>query len=169
MHITLLICTAGLGIGSEVVQGLLPNGRNFDPFDILANVVGSALALLMCSWYHRRMLERRRKNKHYDIVPGEDDNSADQDIGGERDVELGEGLGHSLNEQEVGSVPADANGQAGAEATQSKVTNVTEELDNWDENEEDWEDGPAGGGAGVQMTPTSNNDDGTELVKKRAD
>lgn len=115
------------------------------------------------------MLERRRKNKHYDVVPGEDDNSADQDIGGERDVELGEGLGHSLNEQEVGSVPADANGQAGAEATQSQVINVTEELDNWDENEEDWEDGPAGGGAGGQKTPTSNNDDGTESVKKRAD
>ncbi|EMD00267.1 hypothetical protein BAUCODRAFT_119813 [Baudoinia panamericana UAMH 10762] len=137
IHLTLLICTAALGIGSEVAQALLPNGRAFDPFDILANVLGSALALVLCAWYHKRMLERRRKNKHYDIVPGED---ADEE-GGEADVELGEGVGRgSLAEQETGGVPADANGQAAAGAP-IKETNVSEELDNWDENEEDWDDG----------------------------
>ncbi|CAK4032307.1 related to domain [Lecanosticta acicola] len=131
IHLTLLFCTAGLAIGSEVAQALLPNGRDFDPFDILANVVGSTCALLLSSWYHKRMLERRRKNKHYDIVAGDEEGEVDP----ERDVELGEGVG--LGNQETGSVPADTNGQASAGA---KSTNVTEELDNWDENDEDWEE-----------------------------
>jgi hypothetical protein len=80
------------------------------------------------------MLERKRKNKHYDIVPG--DEPGDD---GEVDLELGEGVGGSVRDQETGVVSADANGQAEAGAAQSKATNVTEELDNWDENEEDWE------------------------------
>ncbi|KAI7602447.1 hypothetical protein KC319_g22294, partial [Hortaea werneckii] len=107
VHLTLLVCTAGLGIGSEFVQAFLPNGRDFDPYDILANVVGSGLALGLCSWYHKRMLERRRKNKHYDIVPGED-GELEGEEGRERDVELGEGVGagHNLQEQETGTVPA---------------------------------------------------------------
>ena len=99
------------------------------------------------------MLERRRKNKQYDIVPGEE--PADDE---ERDVELG-----TLREQETGSVPVDANGQASGGA--SKSTNVTEELDNWDENEEDWDDGPAPSGA--EATKTAVEVDGD--TKKRAD
>ncbi|KAG9546135.1 hypothetical protein KCU97_g21094, partial [Aureobasidium melanogenum] len=79
IHFTLVACTVALSIGSEIVQGLLPNGRDFDPYDILANVVGSLLALLACSWYHKRMLERRRAARNYQVVPGED-----------QDIELGE-------------------------------------------------------------------------------
>lgn len=63
------------------------------------------------------MLERRRRGKNYDLVPGEE----------ERDLELGEAAG-----QETGTIEADA-GEGAA--------NVTEELDNWDENAEDeWEE-----------------------------
>lgn len=113
------------------MQAILPNHREFDPLDILANVVGSALAIGLCSWYHKRMLERKRKNKHYDIVPGEDEGELGDDA--ERDVELGEGVG----QQETGVVSATE--QAGAGAAQQQ-THVTEELDNWDENEEDWDD-----------------------------
>lgn len=82
------------------------------------------------------MLERKRKNKHYDIVPGED--GGDGGIG-EGDVELGEGPG--LRGQETGVVSVDGNGQASVSA--AAKTNVTEELDNWDENaDDDWgEDG----------------------------
>ncbi|KAK4497078.1 hypothetical protein PRZ48_011527 [Zasmidium cellare] len=160
IHITLLTCTAALAIGSEVAQALLPNGRDFDPFDILANVVGSTLALLLCSWYHKRMLERRRKNKHYDIVAGEDEDEEGGVPGeSERDVELGEGVG--LGSQETGSVPVDANGQASAGA---KTTNVTEELDNWDENDEDWEEE----GAEAAKVTAGVNEDG-EPTKKRTD
>ena len=56
------------------------------------------------------MLERKRAAKTYSVVPGEED------------VELGE-TGH-VEEQETGVVG----------------TNVTEELDNWDENADDWEE-----------------------------
>ncbi|KAI7230416.1 hypothetical protein KC330_g6974 [Hortaea werneckii] len=166
VHLTLLVCTAGLGIGSEFVQAFLPNGRDFDPYDILANVVGSALALGLCSWYHKRMLERRRKNKHYDIVPGEE-GDLEGDEGRERDVELGEGVGagHNLQEQETGTVPANANGQTSAGAEQAKGTNVTEELDNWDENDEDWDDDEVNG---ESKTTTNNNEAGPE-TKKRTD
>ncbi|KAG9556022.1 hypothetical protein KCU86_g19915, partial [Aureobasidium melanogenum] len=113
IHFTLVACTVALSIGSEIVQGLLPNGRDFDPYDILANVVGSLLALLACSWYHKRMLERRRAARNYQVVPGED-----------QDIELGE----STAGQETGVMSS------------SDPPNVTEELDNWDENAEDWDD-----------------------------
>lgn len=72
----------GLGLGSEIVQGLLPNGRQFDLLDIAANIFGSLLGLGLSTVYHKRMLDRRRKKKGYGIVP--------QDTGGE-DLELGEG------------------------------------------------------------------------------
>jgi len=130
IHLTLIVCTAGLAIGSEFAQSVLPNGRNFDPYDIVANVVGSTLALLLCSWYHKRMLERRRKNKHYDVVPGDEEFELDADA--ERDVELGHAL--STGQQESGVT------DAATSAAAAKATDVTEELDNWDENAEDWEE-----------------------------
>ncbi|WPH00520.1 Hypothetical protein R9X50_00334900 [Acrodontium crateriforme] len=137
IHLTLLICTAGLGIGSEVVQALLPNGRDFDPLDIAANVAGSGVGLALCAWYHLRMLERRRKNKHYDIVPGDDvGDIGDDELGRrERDVELGEGIG--LAGQESGVIHDRSMTIADSS---SKATDVTDELDNWDENAEDWDD-----------------------------
>ncbi|KAJ8607630.1 hypothetical protein MRB53_040149 [Persea americana] len=145
VHLTLVVCTAGLSIGSEFIQGVLPdNGREFDPLDIMANVLGSVAALLLCSWYHKRMLERKRQNKHYDIVPGDD-------LGdGERDVELGEGI----EAQETGVIHSDTH--AGAVDDGKKT--VTEELDGWDENAEDWDDDADG-----------NADTKTDDLKKRAD
>lgn len=94
------------------------------------------------------MLERKRKNKTYEIVPGE----AAEVV----DVELGEGLG--LGAQESGAIDGQANGGAAA-----KGTDVTDELDNWDENEEDWEEGSeaakVAAGVGAEEEPS----------KKRAD
>jgi hypothetical protein len=77
--------TLFLSLAGEVLQGLLDNGRDFDPLDIVANSTGSALGLALCSWYHKRMLERKRRRKvqGYGIVPG---------VEGD-DVELGEGGG----------------------------------------------------------------------------
>lgn len=121
LHLTLLICTLGLGIGSEIVQGFLPNDRAFDPFDVVANVVGSLSAVGLCGWYHRRMLERRRKNRFGMMEGGADD------------VELGVGVGgHGRDEDGLGP-------------QESGVTNLEQEVDNWDENAVDnWdtEDGP---------------------------
>lgn len=94
------------------------------------------------------MLERKRMNKHYDVVPG--DELGDDP---ERDVELGEGIGA----QETGTIPA-SDAQAGAE---SQKKTVTEELDGWDENAEDWDEGDANGSVEPSETP--------EDTKKRTD
>jgi VanZ family protein len=113
LNMTLVVCTLILGVGSEFVQSFLPNDRNFDLYDIVANIVGSLLGVGICAWYHKRMLERKRQRKHYDAVPGED----------VEDVELGEG-------QESGVLDA---------STRSRT--LEEEVDNWDENEEDnWDE-----------------------------
>lgn len=115
IHLTAVTCTLILGIGSEFVQGFLPNDRDFDVYDIAANVLGSLAGLGLCTWYHVRMLERKRKRRNYDAVPGEIDD----------DVELGEG-------QESGVVDGP-----------SRPTTLEEEIDNWDENaDDDWDDPP---------------------------
>ena len=108
---TLAVCTLTLGIGSEFVQSFLPNDRDFDLYDIVANVVGSLVAVGLCSWYHKRMLERRRRHKTYTAVPGEDD----------ADVELGEGHSNGIvNDPE-------------------RAQTLEQEVDNWDENApDDW-------------------------------
>ncbi|KAJ5174418.1 uncharacterized protein N7482_000295 [Penicillium canariense] len=147
LHITLLVCTLGLGIGSEVVQGFLPNDRAFDPFDVLANVVGSLGAVGLCGWYHRRMLDRRRKNR-FGMMEGESD-----------DVELGVGVGGSREED-------------GLEPQESGVMNLEQEVDNWDENAVDnWdnEDGP--GSSEHQAEPPSYHESqpAGEVTTKRID
>ncbi|KAI4722821.1 hypothetical protein E4T48_00984 [Aureobasidium sp. EXF-10727] len=142
IHFTLVACTVGLSIGSEIpplrhVKLIsTQNGREFDPYDILANVVGSLLALLACSWYHKRMLERRRAARNYHMVPGE-----------EQDIELGE----------------NAAGQETGVMSSSEPPNVTEELDNWDENAEDWDDDQM-----PESTHTKTGQDGS-VAEKRSD
>ena len=106
------------------------------------------------------MLERKRKNKHYDIVPG------DEPTDDVEDVELG-----TVRNQETGTVPVDTNGPSAAVQAEAgaKQTNVSEELDNWDENAEDWEeDAPTTSSGEGQKTPSSSMDDGAD-TKKRTD
>ncbi|KAH9879891.1 hypothetical protein J1614_001915 [Plenodomus biglobosus] len=109
LQFTFTVCTLGLGVASEIVQGLLPIQREFDYYDIVANVAGSLLAITACNWYHKRMLERKRAARGYLAVAGDE----------ERDIELGESVG----DQESGVVRP----------------TVDEELERWDENAEDWE------------------------------
>lgn len=134
LHFTLVVCTLCLGVGSEFLQGFLPNGRDFDFYDIVANIVGSLAALGLCSWYHKRMLERKRQRKTYTAVPGGEDGEEDLDElgGGAQDIELGEGV---VGAQESGV----ADVAAAAPASRGKMT-VEEEVDNWDENApDDWD------------------------------
>jgi len=155
LHLTLGICTLGLGVGSEVVQGFLPNDRNFDPLDVLANVLGSLAAVGLAAWYHRRSAERRRKAK-YSVLAGDA-------LDGEEDLELGEGPGlagrdHNSTGQETGVI--------------ALPRTVEEEVDNWDENavDEAWDeddDGTTGDSAGTKMTPASSSvgdEDGPKKV-----
>ncbi|KAI9738225.1 MAG: hypothetical protein M1834_008723 [Cirrosporium novae-zelandiae] len=121
LNFTLIGCTAILGVGSEVLQGLLPNGRTFDIFDIVSNLAGSLSALVLSSWYHKRMLERRRRARHYHAVPAEES--------GEIDVELGEGR------QETGIIPAPTDDSCEGN------------VDGWDDNAlESWNNEGAGSG-----------------------
>lgn len=125
LHFTLVVCTLGLGVGSEFLQGFLPNGRDFDFYDIVANVVGSLAALGICSWYHKRMLERKRLRKSYSVVPNNDGED-------EVDIELGEGI---VGAQETGVTAAESSNSGG-----TKNMTLEEEVDNWDENApDDWD------------------------------
>jgi hypothetical protein len=97
------------------------------------------------------MLERKRLSKSYSLVPGE----TDEDI----DVELGEGIGGGHEGQESGIIP-----------TQT----LEQEVDNWDENAEDWEDDDIPTTSGTeegegQKTPGSSVDDAVAEGKKRSD
>lgn len=113
MNMTAVVCTLVLGVGSEFVQSFLPNDRDFDLYNIAANVLGSLAGLGLCTWYHKRMLERRRERKTYNAIPGED----------AEDVELGEG-------QETGVTDG---------PSQSRT--LEEEVDNWDEHAvDDWDE-----------------------------
>lgn len=97
-----------------------------------------------CNWYHKRMLERKRAARGYHAVAGQDTEGVD--------VELGEGVGH----QESGVVRP----------------TVEEELDNWDENAEDWEDTEAAGDSAngqTQATLDTSGDIGVADTKKRND
>ncbi|KAM3070031.1 hypothetical protein ACMFMG_003937 [Clarireedia jacksonii] len=153
LNFTLIVCTGILGVGSEFLQAFLPNGRTFDFYDIVANLVGSLGGVALCSWYHLRMLERKRLAKTYHVVPGDD----------EQDLELGEGSGP----QESGVTRT--GGTAGR--------TLEQEVDNWDENAEDaWEeDEHANGtdsakGEGLKThSASSTGDVEGEIKKKRAD
>ena len=87
-------------------------------------------------WYHRRMLERRRKARYGALG---DDGDGD---GGE-DVELGEHQEHRQHGDEE-------TGDAGLGPQETGVMSLEQEVDNWDENAVDnWdtEDGVEGPGS----------------------
>lgn len=84
---------------------LMVQTRHFDPFDILANLIGSAGALILCTWYHKRMLERKRQTRKYQPVPTGEDAGIDADVGaGEEmeDLEAGRVEESENQEQDIG-------------------------------------------------------------------
>ncbi|KAH8904549.1 hypothetical protein BR93DRAFT_819139 [Coniochaeta sp. PMI_546] len=136
LNFTLVTCTLCLGVGSEFLQGFLPNGRDFDLYDILANIIGSLAGLGLCSWYHKRMLERRRSRKQYSAIPGED--------GGD-DVELGDTV--FGGEHEEGVIVNEPESTAPGNSTSGGKGSLTleEEVDNWDEHAVDaWDEDDLG-------------------------
>lgn len=74
------VAIGGLGgVGSEFLQALLAAPeRQFDPLDILFNLLGCLSAILLCSWYHNRLLKRRR-NARYRILRGSDNQQLPSD------------------------------------------------------------------------------------------
>ncbi|GAA6059152.1 hypothetical protein JCM10212_003899 [Sporobolomyces blumeae] len=85
--VCLVVCCGVGGIGSEYVQSLLPY-KTFQPFDIVANVVGSALAIWGCHRWtveHRRELELRRLYVRMGEVGLEDEDDDEEDDEEEED------------------------------------------------------------------------------------
>lgn len=150
LNFTVIVCTGILGIGSEVLQHFVST-RVFDPLDIAANIVGSLAAIGLSSWYHKRMLERKRAARQYVAVPGEED----------ADVELGEGVVAEQPENPI--VPGHIS--------------LEEEVDTWDENAEDnWDDDGRAGTESLEgegpKTPSASSAGETEQQfepKKRVD
>lgn len=89
------------------------------------------------------MLERRRQTKNYLAVPGDEP---------DLDIELGETGG--IHDQESGVI-------------QPHAATITEELDNWDENAEEWDEDDDGAIGVDQKTPASSTDEGD--TKKAGD
>jgi len=99
LNFTLGICTLLGGFGSEFIQNVVTN-RQFDSLDILSNLIGSGLGLLLCTWYHRRMLERKRLAKSYQPVAA-DDVEFDQEVQELQDIEAGPSTPHTPPEDEA--------------------------------------------------------------------
>jgi hypothetical protein len=74
--------------------------RAFDPLNIVANLAGSGTALALCTWYHRRMLERKRLAKSYQAV-AIDEMEFDQDGEELHDIEAARTTPLTLPPQEV--------------------------------------------------------------------
>lgn len=161
LHLTLAVCALAGAVGSEFLQAAIPdNGRDFDPADIAANLLGCLPALALCAWYHRRMLDRRRlaRGARYTAVPGDDD------LG--EDLELGEGIGAGSVGQEEGVAAAAA----------PRAPTLEDEVDNWDENAlDDWdedEDGKDDDNVIEGVAKSNGNDSGPSTAadtKKRVD
>ena len=158
---TLVVCTLFLGAGSEVAQGLLPNDREFDAWDVLANVLGSLAALGLASGYHKRSVERRRRAK-YSALTGEG-----VEIGDEEDLELGEGMGVGAGAGGTGSAVQ----ETGVVSIDGPKRTVEEELDHWDENQpDDWSDeenADITNGVIAKMTPATSSADSSEELRRK--
>lgn len=128
LNMALAVCTGGLGVGSEVLQAVLPdNGWVFDGMDIVANVLGSLAGLALCSWYHKRMLERKRHRK-YSAVPGEEGHEGEEGLADTSivDIELGEGTGtHSMVLHDGGDGEAGTSASANTPTTSVAVATPT--------------------------------------------
>ncbi|KAI5789953.1 VanZ like family-domain-containing protein [Pyronema domesticum] len=88
LNFTLVVCTLIGGVGSEFLQSVVTT-RAFDIFDILANLIGSGLGILLCIWYHKRMLDRRRLARSAYQPVAEDEVEFDQEAQELNDITSG--------------------------------------------------------------------------------
>ncbi|WBW73430.1 Golgi multispanning membrane VanZ-like family protein [Schizosaccharomyces osmophilus] len=71
-QLTLVVCGLVGCVGSEFVQAFLTL-RTFDVFDILANLVGCGLSLMINVMYHKRRLEKLHFQRYGRLDSAEDD------------------------------------------------------------------------------------------------
>ncbi|MCJ1251239.1 hypothetical protein MMC30_008470 [Trapelia coarctata] len=124
LKIVFLFCTIVLGVGSEFLQMVLSSGRRFDSLDIVANLAGSLLALSLCTWYHGRMLERKRKRKleGYGLKAGEEEGDLELGEGGSSGQEIGITDRIDAGDDETGEAWDEIGGSEGVESDAGKTT-----------------------------------------------
>lgn len=110
-------------MGSEFLQALVPNGRAFDSLDIVANLTGSLLALCLCTWYHGRMLDRKRRRKleGYGLMAGGEEGDLELGEGGSSEQELGISDRVNNDDDETGEAWDEIGGSEGAESDIGKA------------------------------------------------
>lgn len=73
--ITIVICTCGASIGLELIQHLINSQRIFDIFDILYNVCGSSIGLLIAcivhNWRISKMRQEKQRRRQIDHIEGQ--------------------------------------------------------------------------------------------------
>ncbi|KAI5954531.1 hypothetical protein KGF54_002306 [Candida jiufengensis] len=69
-YLTFFICTIGGSISSEIIQNLINKDRIFDPIDILSNVLGSLLGLILSILYqnYRKSLAKKERLKYHKLM-----------------------------------------------------------------------------------------------------
>ncbi|CAG85848.2 DEHA2C02948p [Debaryomyces hansenii CBS767] len=67
-YITLLVCTGGAGIGSEILQSVVNPTRVFDINDILCNIAGSLVGVGISSGYSMWIMKNKRPQKQSYIM-----------------------------------------------------------------------------------------------------
>ncbi|GJN94103.1 hypothetical protein Rhopal_007177-T1 [Rhodotorula paludigena] len=87
--ISVVVCILVGGIGSELVQSLLPY-KTFQPGDLLANVLGASLALALSHHFAREARRERELRRLYDQLGGLSDDEEEED---EEEAEADELLG----------------------------------------------------------------------------
>ena len=95
-YITLLVCTFAGSILLEVIQSLVNTTRVFDSMDIVYNVVGSFLGVILSSSYDVWAVKRQKKNRFRQVrevvIEEDDDDDTGIELGGVsggRDLENG--------------------------------------------------------------------------------
>ncbi|GAA5949487.1 hypothetical protein JCM21900_000236 [Sporobolomyces salmonicolor] len=132
----LVVCVLVGGIGSEFVQALLPY-KTFQPGDILANLLGSSLGILVShhiSRESRRSAELRRLYVHLDQL-SESDESAD-----EEEDEVPRASGAAEREMEEGRARAEGQLRGDGEGRRRTAAGgiSRQEVNNpWDDREEE--------------------------------
>ncbi|KAL9935015.1 hypothetical protein V8E36_006091 [Tilletia maclaganii] len=76
---SLITCLLVGSIGSEFVQALLPF-KTFDPLDIVANLVGSSLGLVLSYHAERRYRARRELERLYQPLDADDEDAFELDL-----------------------------------------------------------------------------------------
>ncbi|KAI5962194.1 uncharacterized protein KGF55_003270 [Candida pseudojiufengensis] len=92
-YLTFTICTIGGGIISEIIQHFVNQKRIFDPIDIVCNVLGSLLGLILSVLYqnYRKGIAKKERLRYHKLMNNNPESLEENAILNEdtNEVELG--------------------------------------------------------------------------------